>query len=77
MKQIHGYRKGECDPRNGQQLTICGREVFQIDRHLVHIQGEEQYGRDKVTCSSCLARLVIQHDNIRPIIAAHRSCGRP
>jgi len=69
MQQIHGYRKGECDPKKGQQITICGRPIYKIDRYLVHIRGEEQHGRDKVTCSTCLARIsVIRERKLLPAI---------
>ncbi len=55
MKQTHGYRKGECDPKDGRQLTICGRPIYKIDRRVIHIHGE--HGSNKVNCSTCLARI--------------------
>lgn len=57
MKQVHGYRKGECNPEQGQQLTICGRPIYQLDRWLVLVHGEEQHGPRKITCSTCLAKM--------------------
>jgi hypothetical protein len=62
---IHGYRKGECNPKIGQQLTLCGREIHQMNRYFIHILGEQHYGREKITCSNCLARLDAQKPQLQ------------
>lgn len=58
MKQIHGYHKGECDPKEGRQLTLCGREIYQFNRYTVNIPSLTDWTTIGLTCSSCLARLV-------------------
>lgn len=59
MKQIHGYHKGECDPKEGRQLTLCGQPIHAIDRHTINVPDLEQLSPPaaKLTCSNCLARL--------------------
>ena len=71
MKQVHGYRKGECDPKEGRQLTICGRPVYQFDRYVVNIRGEEQHGRHKITCSTCLAKISVTRETRTSYITKH------
>ncbi len=72
MRQVHGYRKGECDPKKGRQLTICGREIFQFDRYTIDIRGNEQHGREKVTCSVCLAKISTVNEHLNSNILPFR-----